>query len=244
MLARMEVELLDVMGSDLTVVNAARVSMAKQSDWKERATVECADCLGAGCDWCGGTGEVTIQELKDNDRRLISYLAEHKHWSPFAHPQLSFRIKAPIAIARQLGKHQVGLTWNEVSRRYVDTPPEFYLPEIFRQRAENVKQGSAPDPVENNESLKHEVANFLAVVENYYSQMIDMGVCPEQARFILPQCMMTEWIWTGSLYAFARVVALRLDDHAQAECREIAGALAEECARNFPASWVAIQTNA
>lgn len=244
MLAKMEVELLDVMGSDLTVVNAARVSMAKESEWDEYAVVECADCFGAGCQHCGGDGEVIIRELKAGDRKLISYLAEHKHWSPFAHPQLSFRIKAPIAIARQLGKHQVGLTWNEISRRYVDSPPEYYLPDIFRKRADNVKQGSSPEPVEHNEDLKHEFANFLNIVNGYYLQMIEDGVCPEQARFILPQNMMTEWIWTGSLYAFARVVALRLDNHAQAECREIAGVLAEECARHFPVSWVAIQSNA
>lgn len=203
----MKVVLINHMGSDLSVVNAARVSFDKLHD-----------------------------EMQDNDTGLISYLAKHNHWSPFSHAFLSFRIKAPIFVARQLGKHQVGLAWNEVSRRYVDAEPEFYTPDAWRKKAENVKQGSSDETVDTVGS--NHGMNMVCL--EAYNNLLKAGVCPEQARMVLPQSMMTEWIWSGSLYAFARICNLRLDSHTQAETREIAIALSSEIQQLFPVSWKAL----
>ena len=206
----MNVELIDHMGSDLTVVNAARVSFAKVSN-----------------------------ELNDNDERLINYLAAHGHWSPFAHAFLQYRIKAPVFVARQLVKHQVGLCWNEVSRRYVDDPPEFYNPTIWRGRPQNSKQGSDGEVEDQNSAkLILEQTNLLAYKN--YNALIAQGVAPEQARMILPQTMMTEWYWSGSLQAFARVCNQRLDDHSQEETRAIAAMIQEQAMAKFPVSWIAL----
>ena len=199
------VELLDKMGSDLSVVNAARVSFAKESFKMEAA-----------------------------DEKLIKYLADHNHWSPFSHAYASFRIKAPIFVARQLVKHTVGLAWNEVSRRYVDSEPEFYLPEYWRQSASNVKQGSS-DAVAGYFDPVAEKATELCL--SAYILMLNEGVCPEQARMILPQNTMTEWIWSGSLYAFARVCNLRLDSHTQRETQEVAKQINDYMIELFPESW-------
>jgi len=208
----MNVELVDHMGSDLTVVNAARVSFNKHSD-----------SLSAG------------------DENLIKYLAKHNHWTPSAHCMLSFRIKAPIFVARQLVKHQIGLTWNEVSRRYVKDDPEFFMPESWRANPENVKQGSSEfrkiehlnekGHIEDNVMLLYMKANSL------YKQMLDAGVCAEQARMILPLSTFTEWYWTGSLYAFARVCKLRCANDTQKETRYIANKISEEAQNIFPVSW-------
>ena len=206
----MECNLVDHMGSDLTVVNAARVSFAKVSN-----------------------------ELNDNDERLINYLAAHGHWSPFAHAFLQYRIKAPVFVARQLVKHQVGLCWNEVSRRYVDDPPEFYNPTIWRGRPQNSKQGSDGEVEDQNSAkLILEQTNLLAYKN--YNALIAQGVAPEQARMILPQTMMTEWYWSGSLQAFARVCNQRLDDHSQEETRAIAAMIQEQAMAKFPVSWIAL----
>ena len=206
----MQVKLIDSMGSDLTVVNAARVSFAKEST-----------------------------ELNDNDERLINYLAKHGHWSPFAHAFLQFRIKAPVFVARQLVKHQIGLSWNEVSRRYVDEPPEFYNPTVWRGRPKNSKQGSDGEVEDQNIAKKIlEQTNLLAYKN--YNTMIKQGVAPEQARMILPQTMMTEWYWSGSLQAFARVCNQRLDDHSQEETRAIAAIIQEQAMAKFPVSWIAL----
>lgn len=212
----MNVELIDHMGSDLSVVNAARVSFDKESDWldDEQSTLEA------------------------KDERLISYLAKHNHWSPFAHCFASFRIKAPIFVARQLVKHQVGLAWNEVSRRYVDSEPEFYTPETWRKRADNVKQGSLEEEAVINTAIPY---NACCVAVVAYNNMLKAGVCPEQARMVLPQSMMTEWIWSGSLMAFARVCQLRLDNHTQKETREVAALINDEMKLLFPVSWKALQ---
>ena len=199
------VELLDKMGSDLSVVNAARVSFAKESIKMEAA-----------------------------DEKLIKYLADHNHWSPFSHAFASFRIKAPIFVARQLVKHTVGLAWNEVSRRYVDSEPEFYLPEYWRKSASNVKQGSS-DAVAGYFDPVAEKATELCL--SAYILMLNEGVCPEQARMILPQNTMTEWIWSGSLYAFARVCNLRLDSHTQRETQEVAKQINDYMIELFPESW-------
>lgn len=204
------------MGSDLSVVNAARVSFDKQSDWEYNG-------LGA--------------ELNERDKKLIRYLAEQGHWTPFGHATASFRISTPIFVARQLGKHQVGLVWNEVSRRYVDSAPEFYFPKTWRSRAENVKQGSGEDledqewvDLKARDAVKQAYLTYLGLLE-------EENVAPEQARMILPQNMMTEFIWTGSIAAFARVCKLRLDPHSQEETREVATELSKIMRSIFPVSW-------
>lgn len=225
--ADIEVTLIDHMGSDLSVCNAARVSFAKESDW---------DYAAPGPNW----GE---KSLSEPDTKLIAYLAKHNHWSPFAHCFASFRIKAPIFVARQLVKHQVGLAWNEESRRYIDEEPEFFFPQVWRGRPEgSIKQGSAGTV----ERFEHEDGTFIVagVAEHVckdaltaYNRLIDGGVAPEQARMILPQNTMTNWIWSGSLMAFARVCNLRLDPHAQAETREVAVEIDSRMNALFPVSW-------
>lgn len=218
-----EVTCIDYMGSDLRVVDAARVSFNKKSDLDEDGN------------------------LRDSDKRLINYLGNHNHWTPFGHCFLTLRIKAPIFIARQLGKHQVGLVWNEVSRRYVDSEPEFYLPDSWRLRAENKKQGSS-DEVYDKEIYSsfdgtYDESSYLTISEHMnallrlYQSMIDHKICPEQARMVLPQNMMTEWYWSGSLAAFARVCNLRLDEHSQKEVRDVAKMISDICAEVFPESW-------
>lgn len=206
----MNVTILDHMGSDLTVVNAARVSFAKRSN-----------------------------RLDNRDKRLIHYLAEHGHWSPFAHAFLQFRIKAPIFVARQLVKHQVGLSWNEVSRRYVDDLPEFFEPVIWRGRPENSKQGST-GTVANQMSAKSICQQTNNAALTNYQRLLDEGVAPEQARMVLPQTMMTEWFWSGSLHAFARVCKQRLDDHTQEETQYVAQLIALQAYEKFPVSWEAL----
>jgi|TARA_B110000444_G_scaffold52330_1_gene48302 thymidylate synthase (FAD) len=206
----MNVELIDHMGSDLTIVNSARVSFNKVS-----------------------------KAVNDNDEKLIRYLARHGHWSPFAHAFMQFRIKAPIFVARQLVKHQVGLSWNEVSRRYVDEPPEFHSPSVWRGRPENTKQGSDGEVEDQNTPQKVlEQTNLLAFKN--YNALIKQGVSPEQARMILPQTMMTEWWWSGSLHAFARVCNQRLDHHSQEETQVIARAIQDHAINYFPVSWMAL----
>ena len=194
----MKATLVDTMGSDLTVVNAARVSFNSHS-----------------------------KELTRKDERLIAFLAKHGHWSPFAHVILQFRMKAPIFVARQLVKHQVGLTWNEISRRYVDTDIEFYEPKVWRKAAENVKQGSSDESSGWGPCFKgHMTSQQLALAE--YEDAISSGVCMEQARMLLPQSMMTEWYWTGSLVAFARIVKQRTHSTAQRETQEVALLIKQE----------------
>ena len=360
-ISNIEVTLVDKMGTDLTVCNAARVSFAKETDW------QFSDC-----------GKV----LKECDKKLIKYLAEHNHWSPFAHAFVQFRIKAPIFVARQLAKHQSGLVWNEVSRRYVSTEPEFYLPKTWRKAADNVKQGSSTEALakpeyidgfckecgtkiatqlghrkkeycsvsckskctnkhrnpykvvfdnckarvkredtwefsldfdttvfpeycpylgikldytygkgsikenspsfdridcnkgytkynveivshkantmKSNASIEEQIAMAKSVLLRYkgisidgvtspesvcenalnlYNSMIEDSYCAEQARMILPQNTMTEWIWSGSLYAFARVCNLRLDSHTQLETQTVAKLIDSYMEDLFPESW-------
>jgi thymidylate synthase (FAD) len=221
-LVDMAVELVDFMGDDLTVVNAARVSFDKESDW-----IECADEFGK-------------LYLKDNDAKLIKYLAKHNHWSPFAHCSASFRVKAPLFIARQLQKHQVGFAWNEVSRRYVDNEPEFYIPYGWRARADNVKQGSSSELVQHK--MYADDIYKLQIKESLwcYKRLLEIGVCPEQARLILPGCTMTEWIWTGSLYGWSRVCKLRLSEYTQKETQTVARAIDSSMSKLYPESWSAL----
>ena len=197
----MNIQIVDKMGSDLTVVNSARVSFNKHK-----------------------------QEFGDNDEKLIAYLAKHNHWSPFSHCSLQFRIKAPIFVARQLVKHQVGLAWNGVSRRYVDDKPEFYIPFLWRERAENKKQGSAESEVE------YDITDFVKSAKSLYSDMLESNIAPEMARMVLPQNMMTEWYWSGSLYAFTRVCNLRNKDDSQEETRMITQPMAKHLKDHFPIS--------
>ena len=203
----MNVELIDHMGSDLSIVNAARVSFAKvHEEFDEKS-----------------------------DTRLINYLAKHNHWSPFGHASMQFHIKAPVFVARQLVKHQIGLTWNEVSRRYVDTEVEFYEPTEWRLAAENKKQGSSEETVKYNLAPAHRFA------KQCYENMLNMGIAPEMARMVLPQSMMTEWYWSGTLYAFARVCNLRCKPDAQKETQNVGWDIDKYARKLFPASWRALR---
>ena len=210
----MEVKYIDHMGTDLTVVNAARVSFNKHHD-----------------------------EITDGDIKIINYLAKHGHWTPFSHCTATFRIKAPIFVARQLFKHKIGLTENEISRRYVDYEPEFYRVTIWRKKADNKKQGSGGTfDSESNESYdaNNLMDNVYMVSQRAYKNLLDMGVCPEQARMVLPQSMYTEWYWTGSLIAFERVCRLRMSDDAQQESREITTMVHKELDKLWPISMEAL----
>lgn len=228
----MQVTLIDHMGSDLTVVNAARVSFDKESEWEYQ--------ISSDSDPTDPTLNKTV--LAATDEKLINYLAKHNHWTPFGHCFLQFRIKAPIFVARQLVKHQVGLVWNEVSRRYVDTPPEYYLPDVWRSRPEgSVKQGSG-DAHPDSTEIVAELPEVIEAFHELYTRMIDIGIAPEQARMLLPQNMMTEWYWSGSLAAFSRICKLRLDPHTQAETTEIAQQFNSLIAPLFPVSWAALQS--
>lgn len=223
------VQLIDHMGSDLTVVNAARVSMAKESDWVN----EHEEIM-----WEGESGP---RYLTKKDCGLISYLAKHKHWTPFGHPQISLRIKMPIFIARQWFKHQIGFNRNETSRRYVDDTPEFYCPRSWRGRAENVKQGSSEGVIQHNGAVCTEYVSAIATTLEVYQDMLNDGVCPEQARMVLPQSMYTEFVEVGSLAAYARLAGLRLDPHAQKEVQWYAEAIDKIMAELYPVSWSALR---
>ena len=203
--------LMDHMGSDITVVNAARVSFGKKSD---------------------------NTYTTDKDEKLIWYLAEHKHMSPFGHCFASFHVKAPIFVARQLVKHKF-LRWNEISRRYVDEEPEFYEPATYRRKAEDKKQGSGGAIVPSSSTMRSE-AKASIWVRRAYLEMLQDGVCPEQARMILPQSMMTEWYWSGSLDAFADMCNLRCASDTQAETREVATQISDRMRKLFPVSWAAL----
>lgn len=221
----MKATYIDHMGSDLTVVNAARVSFAKESDWITNPPTYL------------DTVETAIVSMSDKDAKLIAYLARHAHWTPFAHPQITLHMRAPIFVRTQCFKHKVGFTENEVSRRYVDMPPEFYTPKAWRKRAENKKQGSSEEivtPVCESYDSALETAAFV------YQRMLSSGIAPEQARMVLPQSMFTEWYWTGSLAAWARFVKQRTHDGAQEETAELARQCAAIIAPLFPVSWKAL----
>lgn len=214
-----KVELIDSMGTDLSVVNAARVSFHKESFYEF------------------DMDDPFVRYLSHKDMKLLKYLANNNHHTPFGHCFLSFRIKAPLFIARQLAKHQVGLCWNEVSRRYVDEEPEFFFPNKWRGRPENsIKQGSGKDILYQNNANFH-IESSVKVCLETYNTLLNEGVCPEQARMILPQNMMTEWIWSGSLLAFMRICNLRLDSHTQKETQDVAKDIAIHLEKEFPESW-------
>ena len=249
-----EVEYIDHMGDDLTVVNAARVSFGKKSKY------ECVDLIKGR--W----------EVKTADKKLIWYLAEHDHKSPFNHAFATFHVKAPIFVARQLQKHEY-MTWNEISRRYVDSKPEFYEPEHWRGRSTDKKQGSSgvleldkmyacgeyehikdvfekepekygvyKDSLVPDLSILDEVHECDEYVISIYRKLIEAGVAPEQARMVLPQSMMTEWYWSGSLYAFAKMCSLRTSSDAQYESKKVASKISDTMLSLYPVSWNALRT--
>jgi thymidylate synthase (FAD) len=212
----MKVELINFMGNDLTVVNAARVSF-----------------------------NVNKKTFIDTDAKLIKYLAKHKHMSPFGHCFASFKVQAPIFVARQLVKHKF-LRWNEISRRYVNTKPNWYRPSIsdfataiWRSQTKNKKQGSG-DVIQNEE--KQSLATFtlssvIADAMTAYEKLLSMGICEEQARMVLPICHMTEWFWSGSLDAFADMCILRCAEDAQVETKMVANQISDRMESLFPVSW-------
>ena len=211
-----EVTYIDHMGSDLSVVNAARVSFGKKSEWHQRIY----------------SGEPNI--LKGKDAKLIRYLAKHNHKSPFNHTFATFHVKAPVFVARQLQKHEY-MPWNEISRRYVDDDPEFYFPLTWRGRSTDKKQGSEGE-VKSNFNINY----HTMVALKGYQQMLDEGVAPEQARMVLPQSMMTEWYWSGTVFAFAKMCGLRMQQDTQQETREVAMQVDEYMEKLYPESWKAL----
>jgi thymidylate synthase (FAD) len=217
-LNRGHVEYVEHMGSDLTVVNAARVSFAKTSNWE--------------------TTEDGSRVLSNKDQKLIKYLAEHNHWTPFSHPQITLRIKAPIFVRTQMFKHKVGFTENEISRRYVTVEPDVYTPEWRAAPTDGAKQGSSDfvySPLADDLDRVYNKA-IMECVE-IYNKLLEEGVAPEQARSVLPQGTYTEWWWTGSLSAYARVFKQRIDAHAQWEVQQYAAAIGKILEPLFPHSW-------
>jgi thymidylate synthase (FAD) len=218
------------MGSDLSVVNAARVSFGKKSELVEGVVKQ------------DEQGEYLEMVLSEKDTKLIKYLAKHKHISPFGHAFASFHVKAPIFVARQLVKHKF-LRWNEISRRYVDDEPEFYVPDVWRGRSADKKQGSSDEAVvldlyEFEE--KGYYHTYYHVLLGEYKRLLGAGVAPEQARMVLPQSTMTEWYWSGSLDAFADMCRLRLPSDTQQETRVVAQQISEKMSELFPVSWAAL----
>jgi len=233
-----EVAYISHMGDDLTVVNAARVSFGKTSKY------ECVDMIKGK--W----------EMKPKDVKLIRYLAKHQHKSPFNHAFATFHVKAPIFVARQLQKHEY-MPWNEISRRYVDSKPEFYEPETWRGRAKDKKQGSSDEVITELEDARWEEYDQFEVDRydihksiagcheqhlKFYDLLIRNDVAPEQARMVLPQSTMTEWYWSGSLYAFAKMCSLRCSSDAQYETKKVAGKISDTMLSLFPVSWNALRT--
>lgn len=257
-----QVEYIDHMGTDLTVVNAARVSFDKASDWEYTPSQSTTST----------TMPVTYRRLKKADENLIMFLArgfrtqewdaladkmmaaetrnqmqqmlrgfkKHpQHWAPFAHPQVSLRITAPIFVARQMVKHQVGGVWSEVSRRYVSDEPSFWLPDKWHTRPEDIKQGAAglvEDQERTGAIARYTTVNALEA----YNILLRQGVAPEEARMVLPLNTMTTWVWTGSLAFWARVANQRLDGHAQLAAQQTAQGIAAHLSCLFPTSWHAL----
>lgn len=219
----MQAEYITHSGDDLLITNAARVSFSKESefDWID--------------DDMGGH-----PQLNERDTKLIHYLARHNHFTPFTHPQITLRYTVPIFVARQEFKHVIGFTRNEMSRRYVDDTPEFYVPAVWRHRPEgSVKQGSG-DVHEKSTAWGEAYEEVMARLLTIYEEMIKDGVAPEQARMILPQSMLTSYYVTGSLAAFARFYNQRSDSHAQKEIQDLAEQVQAIIAPLFPVAWAAL----
>lgn len=250
-MGEIKVDYINHMGDDLTVVNAARVSFDKKSEWEwhnfeeENEAETFIKENGGEIDWGyvysdHWFGGFPVKVLSNKDKRLINYLTKHGHYSPFGHCFLSFRVTAPVFVARQLVKHEY-LRMNEVSRRYVDSTPEFYTPDSWRTRAANKKQGSAEDLDEyTQEELNCNRDWFLETAILEYERKLSMGVAPEQARMDLPQSMMTSWYWSGSLDAFANMYNLRIKEDTQYETRLVAKSIGNIIQTYFPTSWKAL----
>jgi len=233
-MSNIKATLMDHMGSDLTVVNAARVSFGKEShavawaDYDYENKARCGDLIAI---------------LDPKDQKLIRYLAKHNHISPFGHCFASFHVKAPIFVARQLVKHKF-LRWNEISRRYVDDELEFYEPDVWRGRSADKKQGSEGVVVVEGMDVGRLYGNpdyvSSEVCLRAYKFLLEQGVAPEQARMVLPQSTMTEWWWSGSLDAFARMCNLRLPSDTQYETRVVAEQVSKVLGELFPVSWEAL----
>ena len=214
--AMIKAELIDHLGNDLTVANSARVSFNKESQFNPNGLLE------------------------ERDVKLIAYLARHHHFTPFTHPQITLRETVPIFVARQRFKHVVGFTYNEVSRRYVDEPPEFYYPAEWRSRPEgSVKQGSSGTHP-GNQAWKVLYQRKISEASELYALMVQDGIAPEQARMVLPQSMLTSYYVTGSLAAFARAYKQRKDAHAQVEIQDLASEWGKIIAPLYPVSWAAL----
>jgi thymidylate synthase (FAD) len=231
----MQAELIDHMGDDLTVVNAARVSFDKESNWENET------------DPHHGGKIPPYNRLSDKDKKLINYLAKHDHFTPFTHANITLRETVPIFVARQRFKHTVGFSYNEVSRRYVDDEPKFYTPDVWRKRAEDKKQGSSEEEVTYLRTMgfKYQTVNegydkLIEHVSTLYQDMIQAGVAPEQARMILPQSMMTSYYTTGTLSAFARAYNLRSKEDSQKEIQQLASEWEKIIRPLFPVSWSAL----
>ena len=208
----MHVEYLEHMGSDQSVVNAARRSFGKMwQPWRE-----------------------------EKDPRLLKFLARNKHEIPFAHPHVSFYFKVPIFVARQLAKHQVGFVWSETSRRYVKSEPEFYWPKVWRKGSADIKQGSLSEGVDDQGGIMIDAVLAVKRMVSEYNHMLALGVAPEQARMILPQNMYTDVTWTGSLLGWARVWGLRTKPDAQEETRDVVAMSGPKMEELFPHSWAAL----
>jgi|TARA_R110001606_G_scaffold226583_3_gene374709 thymidylate synthase (FAD) len=221
MSSQLKATLVDSMGTDLTVANAARVSFNKESSF---------DVMEMGV------------FLKSEDQRLLDFLARNDHFTPFTHCMITMREKVPLFVARQRFKHTVGFSYNEVSRRYVDYEPEFYIPEDWRAKADDRKQGSLDDAVDinSNNLMVDEYKQSIDKSKWTYEHLLRLGVCPEQARMVLPQSMYTEYFVTGSLYAWSRAYLLRSSETAQKEIRELAEEWHNIIIKLFPQSWVSL----
>ncbi len=222
------IQLIDKMGSDLTVCNAARVSFAKETDWE--IDQEAAERLAAS----GSSVPASeLVKLSEKDQKLLKYLAEHGHWTPFAHPQMTFRIKAPISIRTQFFKHKQGFVENEISRRYVSYTPEVYYPKWRGKPEGGAKQGSE-DFIHLSSEHERMYIDAVRLSLETYEELVSYGVAPEQARFVLPQGVFTEWFWTGSLAAYMRFYNQRSEDHAQWEIRQYASAIVGVIKEHYP----------
>lgn len=230
----MEATYIQHMGTDLTVVNAARVSFNNDSDFKDPdASLE---------NFHFDSGNL---ELSQRDQKLIAYLGRNAHWTPFAHPHVTFRITAPIFVARQAFKHKVGFTENEISRRYVSDEPSFHMPTVWRGAPTGgAKQGSDPSLEITVIEIDGMVRPITPMIQEHYDNscklykaILNAGGAPEQARMVLPQAMLTSWYWTGSLAAWARFCNQRMHPHAQAEIQELAATISPVMHRLFPVSW-------
>jgi len=271
----------DHMGTDLSVVNAARVSFGKESNWvnvhaafrdagewdivKELSKGDkgLIQFLARGCtsgDWEDLVATATTERWEDHVEELLNHIRKMPpHWTPFAHTAITIHLKMPIFVARQIMKSTTGMVYNEVSRRYVDDEPEFYVPEVWRKRADNVKQGSGegevvmlclhedgsqarglPAIADRSGTVKSSYRRAMFAMDELYQEMLRSDIAPEQARMVLPQSMYTEVIATGNLYSWANLYVQRTDAHAQRETQELAKQIGEICQPLFPVSWEAL----